>query len=210
MFSAKMKSATMIAKLVLALAATSVLTGCSQEELALDDHYVPSTHYERYPIKVAKAPIKMEISSKFGSLQPSQINAISEFARSARSASASRIMVRRPSGGGASSQVAHQVAQLLATSGIPASQISYGTYPGSAKGPVQISYVRAVAVTKECGDWSSDVTNLPNDQLVSNLGCAIQNNYAAMVDNPEDFVVPRATTPSAAGARTQAVRLYNP
>ena len=31
------------------------------------------------------------------------------------------------------------------------------TYPGPSKGSVQLSYIRSVAVTKECGDWSEDL-----------------------------------------------------
>jgi pilus assembly protein CpaD len=183
------------------LAVSASLAGCSADELAVDDQYVPLTHYERYPIKVAKAPIKLEISSQHGTLQPSQINAISGFARSARNAIASKITIHRPSSGGASRQVASQTYQLLLQSGISPSMIVQATYPGPAKGPVQLSYLRSVAVTKECGDWSSDMADTSNNQPYSDMGCSIQNNIAAMVVNPEDFVVPEVTTPALAAMR---------
>ena len=38
--------------LALVIVMTSGLAACSSGELALDDTYVPATHYERYPIKV--------------------------------------------------------------------------------------------------------------------------------------------------------------
>jgi pilus assembly protein CpaD len=83
--------------------------------------------------------------------------------------------------------------------------ISQKTYPGPAKGPVQLTYIRSVAVTKECGDWSSDMANTSSNEPYANYGCSIQNNIAAMVVNPNDFVVPRPTTPALAATRTPGV-----
>ena len=56
---------------------------------------------------------------------------------------------------------------------------------------MQLSYIRSVAVTKECGDWSSDLANTSSNEPYPNFGCAMQNNIAAMAVNPDDFVVPR-------------------
>jgi pilus assembly protein CpaD len=41
-----------------------------------------------------------------------------------------------------------------------------------------------------------------------NLGCAYQHNLAAMVANPEDFVQPRASTPSYAPRRQTVMEKY--
>jgi pilus assembly protein CpaD len=188
-------------KAAMLLAVTTTLAGCGMDQLAADDQYVPAAHYDRYPIKVAHAPIKLEISSQHGSLQPSQINAIAGFARSAKSSSASRIMIRRPSSGGASRQVASQAYQLLVQSGVSPGMIATGTYPGPAKGPVQLSYMSTVAVTRECGDWSENIADTGSNEPYANMGCAVQNNIAAMVVNPENFVVPEVTTPVLAERR---------
>jgi pilus assembly protein CpaD len=95
-------------------------------------------------------------------------------------------------------------------SGITPGMIVQKTYPGPSKAPVQISYIRSVAVTKECGDWSSDLTNTSSNEPYPNLGCSIQNNIAALVLNPDDFVVPEQTTPALAAARDPFTRLYAP
>jgi pilus assembly protein CpaD len=79
------------------------------------------------------------------------------------------------------------------------------TYPGPSKGSVLLSYIRSVAVTRECGDWSEDMSNTSRNEPYTNFGCAIQNNTAAMVVNPDDFVVPRTTTPALAATRTPGV-----
>ena len=189
---------------ILLIAMSSALAACSSGELALDDTYVPVAHYERFPIEVTRGPVRMEISSRHGTLQSSQINAISGFSRSAHSGS-SRITITRPSAGGASGKVARQTYQLLVQSGISPGMISQRTYPGPAKGPVQLTYIRSVAVTKECGDWSSDMANTSSNEPYSNNGCSTQNNIAAMVVNPNDLVVPRQTTPVLAATRTPGV-----
>jgi pilus assembly protein CpaD len=191
------------ARAVMLLAVTTSLAGCGMDQLAADDQYLPVNHYDKYPIKVAKAPIKLEVSSRYGSLQPSQINAIAGFARSAKSASASKIAIRRPSSGGSSRQVASQTYQLLVQSGISPSMIVQGTYPGASKGPVQLSYLRTVAVTKECGDWSESMSDTGTNEPYSNFGCSIQNNIAAMVVDPQDFEVPKPMPPALASMRTQ-------
>ena len=131
---------------------------------------------------------------------PSQINAISGFSRSANNAGSSRITIFRPSAGGASGKVARQTYQLLVQSGISPGMISQKTYPGPAKAPVQLTYIRSVAVTKECGDWSSDMANTSSNEPYSNIGCSTQNNIAAMVVNPNDLVVPRQTLQSCCDA----------
>ena len=190
---------------ILFIAMSSTLAACSNGELALDDTYVPVTHYERFPIEVTSGPVRMEISSRHGTLQSSQINAISGFSRSASSAGSSRITILRPSAGGASGKVARQTYQLLVQSGISPGMISQKTYPGPAKGPVQLTYIRSVAVTKECGDWSSDMADTSSNEPYSNNGCSTQNNIAAMVVNPNDLVVPRQTTPALAATRTPGV-----
>ena len=196
--------------IALFIAMSSTLAACSNGELALDDKYVSTAHYDKFPIEVTRAPVKMEISSQHGTLQSTQINAISGFSRLARNAGSSKITILRPSGGGASGQVARQTFQLLVQSGISPSMIVQKTYPGPSKGPVQISYLRSVAVTKECGDWSTDLANSSSNAPYPNLGCSMQNNIAAMVLNPDDFVVPEPTTPVLAATRTPGIATIMP
>jgi pilus assembly protein CpaD len=180
---------------LLLCASAALLAGCTSDGAGFDDQYVPSTHYERYPIKVAKAPMHLEVASRKGGLQPNQINAISAFARSASTASVTKIAIGRPSGGGHSRQGAEQIYRLLVANGVPAGQISQTVYRGSAGAPVTLSYTRAVAVTEECGDWSGDLTYSPNNEPYPNFGCSIQHNIAQMVSNPNDFEVPAAPSP---------------
>ena len=188
--------------LLLAALATSaaLLGGCQADMPMADDVYQPESVAERYPINVAKVPMKLEVASHRGGLQSSQVSAISNFARSASMASASGVSIRRPSGGGASATISRQVYDLLIKNGVAASTISQGTYRGSGNSPVLIAFTRSVAVTKECGDWSKDLGNTGNEPY-PNFGCATQNNIAAMIQNPVDINVPRPVDPAYSATR---------
>jgi pilus assembly protein CpaD len=195
-------------KALLIAASAALLAGCTSDGANFDDQYVPSTHYERFPIKVAKAPMRLEVKPRGNGLQPAQINAVSNFARSAAEGGVTRISLSRPSGGGASSAVASQIRELLVTGGVPSSQISQVTYRGSSKSPVILAFTRAVAVTKECGDWSTDLNHSPDNAPYPNHGCAVQNNIAAMVQDPTDFEVPTPTSPVDAATRIELKKLF--
>ncbi len=188
-------------QLVIALVASIGLAGCGLQAGPLDDAYVPMNGSEKYPIEVAKGPVTLEVSSKHGTLQPNQINAVSAFARSANGNGFSGVTLRRPAGGGASGRVASEVASLLTQMGMPAHMIKHATYPASASSPVQISYVRSYAKTKECGDWSENLADTANNDSMINHGCAVQANIAAMAVNPEVFELPVPTTPTTAASR---------
>ncbi|MBC8037235.1 MAG: CpaD family pilus assembly protein [Rhizobiales bacterium] len=185
-----------------------LLSGCALDEVALEDHYAPATHYEKYPIEVRKAPVKMGIAARAGTLTPEQINAATNFAHDARNNAQSKISIRWPTGDGKSRKVAHDIAQLFADEGVPHSKIGVGSYPGPKSSPIRISYVRKVAVTRECGDWSGDLSHDPANTFHQNYGCATQHNIAAMVARPEDFERPRAISPVEAANRTAAMSIY--
>jgi pilus assembly protein CpaD len=167
------------------------LAACSTDDLVMDDaDYQPSLPSERFPIKVAKGPVKMDVASHKGGLTPDQVNTVVNFARQASSNQFSSITVSRPSGGGRGGHVAKAIAELLVNQGIHPDSIIHRTYPGPASGPVNISYVRAYASTKECGDWSENLADTGRNAHYPNFGCATQNNIAAMVSDPMDFEVP--------------------
>jgi pilus assembly protein CpaD len=208
MYTSKSSFAGLKLKAVLVVASAALLSGCTSDGATFDDQYVPSTHYERFPIKIAKAPMRLEVKPQGHGLQPAQINAVSNFARSAAEGGVSRISISRPSGGGASSAVASQIRELLVSNGVPSGRISQVTYRGSSKSPVILAFTRAVAVTKECGDWSTDLNHSPDNSTYPNHGCAVQQNIAAMVQDPTDFEVPKPVAPVNAATRIDLKGLF--
>ena len=189
------------------LCAGLLLGGCRITDAVTEDYYVPTAHYERYPIKVEKKPVKLALAAR-STLQPAQVNALSAFARQARASGMPRIAVRRPSGGGNGAALSRDVAAVLVQNGIAAEAIVQATYPGSAKDPIEVGYIRSVAITKECGDWSDNLsTNLLN-RAAPNHGCAVTHNMAAMVVNPDNFVVPEAMPAAPATKRVLLINQY--
>ena len=187
---------------------TVMLSACSQDTAYLEEEYTPVAHYERYPIEVKKSRVKMGIAAKAGSLRPEQIDAAVNFAQDARHNADSRISIKWPSGSGHARKAARDIAELFVAQGVPKQMIQLGSYTGGASSPIHISYLRKVAVTRECGDWSDNLAFEPSNRPHLNYGCATQHNIAAMVANPEDFERPRASSPVMAANRTSAMAIY--
>ena len=192
----------------IALCSLSLLAACSSADVLSGTDYETSAYNHRYPIEVKKAPVKMGVAAKSGTLQPDQINAVASFAQDARENAASRVYIRYPSASGKSRAAASNIAELMVNQGVPAGAISVGSYKGSASSPIQLSYERKVAVTKECGDWSDNMAYTEQNTAYLNHGCATQNNLAAMVANPEDFERPRPMSPVVAANRVAAMDIY--
>jgi pilus assembly protein CpaD len=178
------------------------LAGCAANDFAADNTYEPLSPSERFPIEYAKGPVTMAVATTEGTLQMSQVNAISGFARQSTSGGLSPVTVRRPAGGGKSARVAQEVAGLLMQNGVPRNMIRMSTYSAPASAPVQVSYVKAYAHTRPCGDWSQDATHSSTNMQMPNHGCAVQSNIAAMIANPEHIVAP---APSSLPTGTAAV-----
>jgi pilus assembly protein CpaD len=192
----------------LALLLTAGLAGCSSDGVETEDFYSATSAAERYPIKVAKGPVHLGVASKRGGLTPNQANTVMAFAQSAASNSYSSITVSRPAGS-RGKEVAGAVTALLLQQGIPAGSIVQSVYRGSTAGPVNVSYIRTYAVTKPCGDWSQDLANQPANQTAPNFGCAMQQDVAAMVANPEDFARPEGMGNVLARRRIKTLNDYN-
>lgn len=188
---------------LLPLALMFSLTGCGSGGVAIDDNYQPAEHWERYPIKVAKGTVKLEVSTRKSALSSAQEDAVVKFAQQAVYSGVSEVIVQRPGGGLSSDAVAGRVTQILVSEGIPPQSITNVNYSGGKGAPVVVTYQRKFAVTTECGDWSADLAVTGSNDPAPNLGCAQQNNIAAVVANPEDFETPRPETPPDAMRRYQ-------
>lgn len=178
------------------LAALFALAACDTPFPETQNDFVPVSSSDRFPIEVAKGPVKFDVPTGKTALNAQQRDTIVRFAQQAKSNYASTINVRRPSGGGRGAAVASAIKRILIKQGVPDSMIAQSTYSGDAQSPVIVSYIRTWAVTQECGNWDEDLAVTFSNSGYSNFGCAVQNNVAAMVANPNDLVMPRTETPS--------------
>lgn len=190
------------------LAALLALAGCDTPFPETQNDFTPVAAYDRFPIEVAKGPVKFDVPTDKGALNAQQKDTIVRFAQQAKSNYASTIHVRRPSEGGRGSVVAGAIKRILLKQGVPDSMIVQSTYQASADSPVVVSYIRTWAVTQECGNWDEDLAVTFSNSGYANFGCAVQNNVAAMVANPNDFVMPRTETPSDPMRRSTVMNKY--
>jgi len=192
----------------LALCSAVLLAGCQMSNPEFDNDPTANAFYERYPIHVKNAPVQMGVVAHNGMLNAEQANAVANFGRDASSNRESRVVIRYPSGGHGAREAALEISQMLADEGIPSGQIQPVSYPGGAGSPIQLTFQRKVAVTRECGDWSDNIANSPQNLSYRNFGCAYQQNLAAMVANPGDFERPRTMTPVVGANRVAAMQVY--
>lgn len=208
MKSLPMNTATARRALALfALLPAVFLAGCRMDDAITDDYYQPASVQERHPIRVAEAPVKMNLSAKAGTLRADQMNSLINFAQDARNNAASHVSVRWSSGSANARKVAEETVGVLVDQGVPRSMIGTGSYRGSSA-VVSLAFTRKVAVTDECGDWSDNLAGDARNVDYNNYGCAQQNNMAAMVANPDDFEKPRAMTPVLGNTRSLPVKYY--
>lgn len=184
-----------------------LLAGCSQDFASHDDVYVPALPEQRFPIEVVERPVKITVPAQPGRLPSSEVNRLASFAKTARENGSSPISVTYPSGSATAREVSHQAVNILVREGVPRSRIHTASYTGKSD-VVSLVFTRRIAATKPCGDWSENISMTPQNEPYPDHGCSTQNNFAAMVKNPEDFERPRTMGPNYAASRVGAVRSY--
>lgn len=203
-----LKSRTALRALAPAIALLG-LTACQhQMSGGVDDVYMPQMHYERHPIEVARGTVKLQVPTRSAKLAANEEDAVRRLAQQANETNAALVHVQRPGGGMVGNAVAGRVAQVLESEGVAPHRIKHVSYKGAAHSPVIVSFSRKFAVTKECGDWSDNLSETYGNQNYANFGCSQQHNLAAQVANPSDFETPRTTTSASATRRAEVFERY--
>ena len=144
---------------------------------------------QRFPISVQ--PRMMTLRLLYNGQPALDDNASGQIARFARdylSYGSGSIAVAPPSGNAAA---ANLVVNELLEGGVSRNQIMVGA--ANAPGPsddIRITYIRYVAESPACGDWSDSLTRTASNTRPANFGCATQRNVAAMIADPRDLLSP--------------------
>ncbi len=119
-----------------------------------------------------------------------------------------RVSVDDPARSGDDS-VRDALSTLLARHGLllgDATPVTAGTI---APGAVRVIVSRTAASVPNCSNWSRKSQPEFAGSMMSNYGCAINTNLAAMIANPEDLVRgASASEPSDSRLMTRAIRAY--
>ena len=196
----------------LAAAAASALSGCGVPYASSDPAF-PGSFQERHPIVVAAAPTSMDLYPVGGSLDERSRANIRDFVERYRHYGSGAVTIQTPVGTNPNSLAVHEVRRALVAAGVRG-RVATGAYlppNDGAAPPVRVSFtgLKAIVPTK-CGQWPEDLASGSSvegwkNEPYSNFGCATQSTIAAQVDDPRDFVQPRALGPSDVAMRTRAI-----
>jgi pilus assembly protein CpaD len=209
--------ATEIACVILAGAG---LASCKTTETTETASY-PYDYRERHPIRLQEGvrTVELFVGRRRAGLMPLQRRSVEGFAHEWHREASGGIEIRVPSGTDNEHSARDTVAEIegiLLAEGVPRTGIvARPVRPAAAYElmPIVLSYPRVAAVAGPCGHWPNDLgpgagidydTNAP----YWNLGCSMQRNLAAMVEDPSDLVQPRAETPPSAQRRSVALEKY--
>ena len=193
----------MRSKFALLLIATAAVAACSYHPAAgdLKDRGVEPVNV---PV-VTRADYVFDAAASGGSLGPSEKARLDAWFRGLDLSYGDSIYVDAPYAGAAR----YDVAQVAGNYGMmvqPGAPVTAGAVP---EGMVRVIVSRTRADVPGCPNWRVPSSPNYNNRSMSNLGCGVNSNIAAMVANPEDLVHGREASGIGNNiAGTKAVILY--
>jgi pilus assembly protein CpaD len=193
----------MRSKFALLLIATAASAGCSYHPQAgdLKDRGVEAVNV---PV-VTRADYVFDAAAPGGSLAPSEKARLDAWFRGLDLSYGDSIYVDAVYADAAR----YDVAQVAGNYGMmvqPGAPVTAGAVP---QGMVRVIVSRTRAEVPNCPNWSLPSQPNYNNRTMSNFGCGVNSNLAAMVANPEDLIHGRESTGLGdTTAGTKAVILY--
>jgi pilus assembly protein CpaD len=207
----------------LAVLALSV-GGCASSSNPDITGSLPDDHRLRHPINVTRgiASIDLLPGGGPGGLTDRQVADIHAFAADWQNRGRGKLTIQVPKGGdrttdAQSTHAAREIRRIFAANGIAASAVTTVRY--AADGPSHLAPVRLefpileARLPHACGQWPNDIGYRDPEESNRNrqdwnLGCATQQNLAAQVEDPEDFIRPRAESAAWATRRATVIDKY--
>jgi len=200
-------------RLSLAAAAAAALAGCGGVPYASSDPAFPGGFEQRHPIVVAAAPTSVDLYPVGGRLDGRSRANVRAFADRYRRYGSGAVMIQTPVGTNPNSIAVYEVRRALLGAGVRG-RIAVGDYLP----PMIAQRLRCACRSRgsrrssraPCGQWPEDLASGSSvegwkNEPYSNFGCATQSTIAAQVDDPRDFVQPRAIGTSDVAMRTRAI-----
>ena len=166
---------------IILLGLVSVLGAC--QTTAPTDRPAKGLSSVNVPI-VTRADYMLDLSAPDGSLSPSEAARLDGWFRSMVLGYGDTIYVDGATGYDARDDVARLAGQygMLVSLGAP---MTAGPVP---QGMIRVVVARTQASVPGCPNWSKASTPNFDNAAMSNFGCGVNSNLAAMVANPQDLV----------------------
>ena len=195
------------------LAAASFLQSGCMTDYASSDPAFPGDFQSRHEIALASAPTRMDVYPIGGALDARTVANLRSFAERYRVFGSGEVVILVPGHAGSDARAVSEIRQVLRNSGLRAA-VAAGSYlpSGSGAAPIRLAFMGLKAeVRTPCGLWPEDLASGSSvegwkNEPYENFGCATQSVVAAQVDDPRDFVQPRALGPSDVAMRTRAIQ----
>ncbi len=170
----------------------------------------------RHPIVISEEPevFDMQVGMRGPALSPEIEAAVRQYVSEYRSDGTGSITIQVPTGSGnevAAASTGHAVHYALVRAGVPRGHIQVAPYEvgdHAQLASLRLSYLRVKAVVPHCGIWPDLNQGSHRNTEYHNFGCAQQQNLAAMVANPADFLRPRPLAPADGSRRADVISKY--
>ena len=173
------KDAAMRSKLAIVLLA-SALGACGHTPYDLPDRGLAAVNVPTFE----RADYAFDAAAPGGALAPGEAQRLDAWFRSMGLGYGDVVYVD----GGYADPARAEVAAVAGQYGLlvqPGAPVTAGAV---SPGNVRVVVSRTRATVPNCPNWSVPAQPNPNNRTMSNFGCAVNSNLAAMVANPEDLV----------------------
>lgn len=202
---------------LLALAAVTLVSGCvNAQRNSVEVGATPDDYRTNHPIVIAESDqvLDLPVGASAYAMTQDQRRSIEGFLGDYDPDAAPWVTILVPAGSAneeAALDASSQFAEVVRAEGVPPDRVMVRSYHVASSGesaPVRMSYAAMKAQTGQCGRWPDDILETTDNRHYANFGCAYQNNLAAQVANPADFLGPRKSTPIDAENRDTAIGDY--
>lgn len=183
------------------LALTCTVAGCSHTPNDLPDRGLSSVNV---PV-VTTADYGFDLAAPNGSLAPGEGDRLNAWFQALGLGYGDTVYVDGAYYDGARAQVAAIAGQygMMVQPGAPVT--AGAVQPGS----VRVVVARRKAEVPGCPNWSRPAQPNYNNRAMSNFGCSVNGNLAAMIADPQDLIHGRAGDPASdAVAGAKAIQMY--
>ena len=209
--AARLAATAAMLALIGGLAGGCTTTATSDVDLADYDYR------KRHPIMISEEPevLRIPVGMNGPALSPEIEAAIGNYVDGYRATGTGSITIQVPNASAnefAASSTGRAVHYALVRAGVPYANIRIAPYhvgDHAKVAPLQVSYLRVKAVAPTCGVWPEPISGDLRNRQYHNFGCAAQQNLAAMVANPADFVQPQPMTPANGARRAKVITDYS-
>jgi len=217
-FSMSLKSGTVrnLPRLLLSgasIAALAVLSAACSTVGTSDVNPADYDYRLRHPIVLSNEPevFHVPMGMHGPAVSPEIERAVRQYVSDYRRDGTGSITIQVPTGSAneiAAASTGHALHYALVRAGVPRGNIEVAPYEvgdHAELAPLRLSYLRVKAVAPHCGIWPETTDWDYRNSDYHNFGCAQQQNLAAMVDNPADFLRPQPMAPADGQRRADVI-----